>query len=252
MRPERIHKRKPTTRHKLVCVVVAIALPVPALSLAALLVFSMSPGQAVQSAQVGMSMGAFMPYFGLYLMGVSGKAKTSFEHTAYGYDETDHYVEYVDQKSTDDASASATLLIPHNGARSYFATSPLRPYVFAGLLKSMPFVSAKVSETARYYGPDGTLLETNNSSTRLAGREKDALARVLGFWGMNLGFGAEYPFSENFSVGGEYGPRFFRTSAKGGGSSGSADGFVWGDMVDSEVSASLKLTAARIVLNCQF
>ena len=252
MRPERIHKRRPTTRHKLVCVVVPIALLVPALSLAAPLVFSMSPGQAVQSTQVGLSMGAFMPYFGLYLMDVSGRAKTSFEHTAYGYDETDHYVEYVDQKSTDDASASATLLIPHIGARSYFATSPLRPYVFAGLLKSMPFVSAKVSETARYYGPDGTLLETNNSSTRLAGREKDALARVLGFWGMNLGGGAKHPFSENFSVGGEYALRWFHTSTKT--TSGSADlgGSLLGDSLDSEMSASLKLTTARIVLNYQF
>jgi hypothetical protein len=232
-------------KHKLVCAVVAIALLVPALSFAGPLVFSMSPGQGVQSAQVGLSMGKFMPYFGLDLMGISGKVKADYEYTDSYYDTGEGaWVDYVSQKSTVDASAGATLLIPHIGARFYFATEPLKPYVFLGFLKSMPFVSAKISGTDNYFNPDGTSDGSDTYSAKLEGDAKDVITKPLGFWGMNLGFGAEYPFSENFSLGGEYGLRWFHTSTESSG--------LLGDEMSAEMSASLKLTTARVVLNYNF
>jgi opacity protein-like surface antigen len=243
--------RRPAVKHKLVCALVAITLLIPALSFAAPLVFSMSPGQVVQSAQVGMSMGSLMPYVGLDLMGVSGKVKVNYTSSFGYYDEFNNFTEGTLRES-EDIKASAMLLIPHIGARFYFATEPLKPYVYTGFLKSLPFVSAKESYSARLYDESGHLLESQSSSSELTGDAKDAVTHPLGFWGLNLGFGAEYPFSENFSLGGEYGLRWFHTGSKSAGSSGSGGDSFLTDALDSEMTASLKLTTARIVLNYQF
>jgi len=238
-------------KHKLVCAVVAIALLVPALSLAAPLVFSMSPGQGIQSAQVGMSAGRFMPYFGFDIMGIAGKVKVNSTNLFTHYDGSGVPAIWI-SKETEDVSGSAMLLIPHFGTRFYFATEPLKPYMFVGFLKSMPFVNLEESWTGRLYDESGVLIESESSSTKLSGDAKDAVTRPLGFWGMNIGFGAEYPFTENFSVGGEYSLRWFHTSSDGGGSSAGDGDAILGEALGSEMSASLKLTTARIVLNYQF
>jgi opacity protein-like surface antigen len=203
-------------KHKLVCAVIATALLIPALASA--MVFSVSPGQTLQGAQLGMSYGKLQPYIGLDLMGAAGKVKMTNADATYA-----------------ELSAGATLYIPNIGARYYFTGKELKPYVYLGLLKSIATVSAKV--------------KTNVTESEFAGEAKDQLTSLLGFWGINAGFGTEYPFSENFSVGGEYGFRYLLTSAEG---KGTADSVLLGEGVSDEISASLKNSMVRVVLNYKF
>jgi len=203
-------------KHKLVLAVIAIALLVPALASA--MVFSVSPGQLLQGGQLGMSYGKFQPYIGLDIMGASGKVKISDT-------ESDAYEEL---------SAGATLYIPNIGARYYFASKELKPYVYMGFLKSIATVSAKV--------------KTETDESDFEGDAKDQLTSLLGFWGVNAGFGAEYPFSEHFSIGSEYGFRYLRTHAEGDGGTDA----ILGEGVADEITASLKSSTVRVILNYKF
>jgi opacity protein-like surface antigen len=206
-----------TVKHKLVCAVIASALLVP--TLASALVFSVSPGQTLQGAQFGLSFGNLQPYVGLDLLGASGKLKTTNPDGTYA-----------------ELSAGATLYIPNVGARFYFTSKELKPYVYLGLLKSVATVDLK-SKTQ--------IAETD----LLPGDVKDQLTSLLGFMGITAGFGAEHPFSEHFSVGGEYGFRYLRTSAKG---EGTADSLLLAEGVSDEITASLKNSMVRVVLNYKF
>jgi hypothetical protein len=203
-------------KNKLVCAVIAIALLVP--TLASAMVFSVSPGQLLQGGQLGMSYGKFQPYIGLDIMGASGKIRISDT-------ESDAFQEM---------SAGVTLYIPNIGARYYFGSSEVKPYVYAGFLKSIATVSVKV--------------ETNSGEEDFEGDVKDQLTSLLGFWGVNAGFGAEYPFSEHFSVGGEYGFRYLRTHAEGDG----GEDALMGEGTADEITASLKASTVRVVLNYKF
>jgi opacity protein-like surface antigen len=92
-------------------------------------------------------------------------------------------------------------------------------------------------------------VETNLNESDFAGDTQDQLTSLPGFWGTNAGFGTEYPVSEHVSVGGEYGIRSLRTSAEG---KGSADSILPGDGVSDEITASLKSSMVRVVLNYSF
>ena len=182
------------------------------------MVFSVSPGQLLQGAQLGMCYGKLQPYIGLDIMGASGKAKVT--------DVDDSYTEL---------SASATLWIPNIGTRYYFSSKELKPYVYAGFLKSIATVSAKT--------------KTNTTETKFEGASKDQLTSLLGFWGVSAGFGAEYPFSEHFSVGGEYGYRYLHTHAKG---DADANSLLLSEGMSDDIAASLKNSMVRVVLNYKF
>jgi opacity protein-like surface antigen len=203
-------------KHKLVCAVIAIALLVPALASA--MVFSVSPGQLLQGGQLGLSYGKFQPYIGLDIMGASGKVKLSD----------------TESDAFEELSAGVTLYIPGIGARYYFGGSEVKPYVYAGFLKSVASVSVKV--------------KTNAGEDAIADDVKDQLTSLLGFWGANAGFGAEYAFSEHFAVGSEYGFRYLHTHAEG---DGGADALM-GEGTADEITASLKSSTVRVVLNYKF
>jgi opacity protein-like surface antigen len=203
-------------KNKLVCAMVAIALLVPVLASA--MVFSVSPGQLLQGGQLGLSSGKFQPYIGLDIMGASGKVKLSD----------------TESDAFEEMSASATLYIPSIGTRYYFGGSDVKPYVYAGFLKSIATVSVKD--------------ETDAGADELEGDVKDQLTSLLGFWGINAGFGTEYAFSEHFAVGGEYGFRYLRTHAEGDGGAGA----LMGEGTADEITASLKSSTVRVVLNYKF
>jgi opacity protein-like surface antigen len=203
-------------KHKLVCAVIAIALLVPVVASA--MVFSVSPGQLLQGGQLGMSYGKLQPYIGLDIMGASGKIR----------------LDDTESDAFEEMSAGVTLYIPSIGARYYFGSSEVKPYVYAGFLKSIATVSIKV--------------ETNTGADELEGDVKDQLTSLLGFWGVNAGFGSEYAFSEHFSVGGEYGFRYLRTHAEG---DGGADALM-GEGTADEITASLKSSTVRVILNYKF
>ena len=59
---------------------------------------------------------------------------------------------------------------------------------------------------------------------------------MLSPWGLNIGFGAEYHFSEKFSFGAEYGFKYLMSSAKM-------------DEADMELSTNLGITYAAFTVN---
>jgi hypothetical protein len=217
---------------------------VPCAAQAGKIVFSVSPGQAVESAQLGLSTGTIMPYFGFDLLGVAAKAKTrSTNSYVVGTD-----VVLIDQ--TEDLKGSAMLFIPHFGARLYFGKNDVRPYVFGDVLKSIASVNVEGVQEARAY-LNGVLVDTARESIALGDEAEEQIKKVLGFWGVSTGFGGEYAFSEHFNLGGEYALRWFHTSTKSGSSGGSpVDNYA--SLYDYEVSGSLKMSTGRIWLNYRF
>ena len=141
-------------KHKLVCAVIAIALLVPVVASA--MIFSVSPGQLLQGGQLSKSYGKFQPYIGLDIMGASGKVRLE-DNASTAYEEI---------------TASAMLYIPNIGARYYFGSSEVKPYVYAGFLKSIATVSAKT--------------KTETAESEFEGDSKDQLTSLLGFWGVNV------------------------------------------------------------------
>ncbi len=97
--------------------------------------------------------------------------------------------------TVEDTDLSASMYVPNFGVRFYLSSSltggSVVPYVQAAFLKS--FASVDVGDT-------------DSEVT-------DAIADLLSFYGISVGFGAEYFFSDNFSVGGEYGLRYIKASA---------------------------------------
>jgi hypothetical protein len=134
------------------------------------MVFGVKPGMLIQSSYLGIGFQRVMPYLGFDWVGLK-----------------------VD---TDDNDLSASLLIPHLGAKLYLKdyreAKTVAPYILGDIFFSLPSVSA------------------DNASSD----EEEFAEDMLGFWGVGLGFGAEYFFSKNFSVGGEYGIRFLNNGVE--------------------------------------
>jgi hypothetical protein len=96
--------------------------------------------------------------------------------------------------SAEDADISAGVYIPHIGARYYFGgtrtTGNVIPYVEGSLMFS--YATADLGGATEY---------------------ESMVEDILGFWGIGAIFGAEYFFSDRFSVAGEYGLHYLKDSA---------------------------------------
>jgi hypothetical protein len=141
------------------------------------IVFGIKPGlTGVQSSYFGMDVNQLQPYVGLDFARLS----FSFEEGTADPGE-----------ARNEISGSGLVLVPHLGSRFYFArerqSGDVVPYVQGDFMFSLASVNV-----------DG-----------ISQRDKDLAEDILGFWGMSAAFGAEYYFSERFSIGGEYGFRYF-------------------------------------------
>ena len=94
-------------------------------------------------------------------------------------------------------STSAVVMLPTLGARYALSDGDLRPYLFGSVFKSFASVSSD-----DWSQSDENLIED-----------------ILGLWGLDFGFGVDYPFSEHLSIAGQYGLRLIfagaETSVKG-------------------------------------
>jgi hypothetical protein len=214
-------------------------------------VFGVKPSATVQTSYFGMERGKFVFYGGLDMLAIGAKMKgQDVDWSSYSYSE--YQGQYRTEKSFE-YSGSATLIAPRLGVKCRLSSHTLRPYLFADLYKVFPFVNVKGEENTREYR-DGILYDTYHNSEDNQETE-DMVKDILDVWGFNLGFGSEYFFSENFSIGGEYVFRLFATSSeyKGeDGSGGGGGGYEWGQTWKDELSGSLKMSYAAIVLNYYF
>lgn len=232
-----------------ICFCVLLA---PALSRGNSFVFQVKPGAQVQSFDFGIEMGKITPYMGLDLLGISADVNYTEKDWRYDYSSDDSYLY---KKTQGDLSGSALLLIPHLGAKYNFASrgGVLFPYVNGGIFIALPFVSAEMSEEKTVYNPDGSVDYVDTDEDELDQDVENSLEDVLAIWGLNFGFGTEYRFSEHFGVSGEIGFRLLFTGGDFDDTSDIDDGVSAGDEVmESELSSSLKLSYSSIVLNYHF
>ena len=146
--------------------------------------FGVAPGLALNGTYVGYKLNnKFMPYLGL-----------QYISAGFGFEERGRQVNDAGNQLVDytfSNSLNAHLLIPSLGLK-YFLTqqNKLQTYVSANLSRPLLFGKAEL---------DGVSDETFTESLK-----------NLSLFGGELGFGVEYFFDENFSIGGEFGLRTMR------------------------------------------
>jgi len=170
--------------------------------------FSVSPGQLLETAQFGFGFGSLQPYIGLDM--VRGSIK----------------IEGTDSGDDIEESGSAMILAPHIGTRWYLGTQSVRPYFVGDFVKSFGFFDVK-----------------DDWSNAVPGEAKDAIKSILGFWGLGAGFGCEYSFADNFSVGGEYRFTWLHTGT------GDID---TGTDESMKATVNIEMTGSRVWLNYKF
>jgi len=186
---------------------IVLALVMPALAFGQGTVFTVKMGPALQTAQIGLPMGNLQPYIGLDYFSISASADLG--------------------DLGGDLEASGSLLMPHIGAKLFLSANEVKPYVFGNFFKS--FASVKVEA-------DG--------EDMLGDEATDMIKDLLGFWGIKVGFGAEYSVNEKFSIGGEWGLNMLFAGAKI-----EADAADLGLDLDTDIKASLKNSYIAFVLN---
>lgn len=240
---------------RLMCAICVLILIVPVVSYGSSWVFGVKPGFGVQSSYFGLSFNRITPYFGLDLlnMGVKWEDKETDWSVKWGTDSL-----YKSHEGEDDFKGSATLAIPHFGIKLHLADKEkkLRPYLIGDLFKAFAFVNVEGKEVDRYYNPQGQITNVYVDEYGLEKEEEEFVKSLLSVWGFILAFGADYSFSEHFSIGGEYGVRLFFTS----GDQEEKDSGDWDhDGIDDwrhewkeELSGTLKMSYAVVVLNFYF
>lgn len=144
--------------------------------------FGVSPGIGLNSAYFGYKINnKIVPYIGFQYL----NAKFKYEESGERFD----WDLYQEVSYTEKTEFSGSLYIPNIGVK-YFIKQQNKLQAFLSLNLSKPFVSGKLQY-------DGDEDEDFN----------DAIKNVS-LWGGEFGFGVEYFFDENFSIGGEFGLRY--------------------------------------------
>ncbi|HBX50038.1 MAG: hypothetical protein A2275_17755 [Bacteroidetes bacterium RIFOXYA12_FULL_35_11] len=151
--------------------------------------FNVSPGLQFNTANFGYKVNNFVPYFGLQIL--NGSANLSEKGERYDPDRGG-IVPYEDKYKF-----SGIIYIPTLGTKYFFKeTNKLKLY---GTISFTKFIlSGKI--------------EVSNDSD--ANDELQSEIKKMNLWGGQLGFGTEYFFDNNFSVGGEFGLRLLRLKYK--------------------------------------
>ncbi len=148
--------------------------------------FGVAPGLSLNSAYLGYKIdNTIVPYFGFQYL--SAGFEISEIGKKYDYD-LKKLVSYMDK-----AEANASLFIPNIGIK-YFVAKQNKIQAYVNLNLSKPILSAELKDNTTD-SPD--LRDFNEGIDNLS------------IFGGELGFGVEYFFDDNFSVGGEFGIRYF-------------------------------------------
>lgn len=142
--------------------------------------FSVSPGLQLNSANFGYRFNKVVPFIGLQMI----NAGTKITETGMRYDPIpDEVVSY-----TDEFKFTGTAYMPFIGARYFFKQSG-KLNAYGSLMFSKIFLSGKIED----------------STDPNANKQVEDFIKNTSVWGGQLGFGVEYFFDDNFSLGGEFG-----------------------------------------------
>lgn len=221
------------------------------------LIFGVKPGNTINTAYLGLGSGKIIPIVGADLMWISVSAKYSDENNERYYDPYYNINYRYKTIETDKLSASAFLVVPHFGLKMFMGTKDVKPYLFGNVFLSIPSVSAesKSKDELWEYENDQLMYHYVDSESEAMDKETEELVEdILSFWGITFGAGAEYFFSENFSIGGEFGIRLIfdkiEYGDKDSGEYGQYESYSqeW----NTEVNASFRMSYAVFSLNYYF
>lgn len=189
------------------------------------LAFGIKPGATLNSGYGGLKIGNIVVFGGFEY--VHGGGEFTLTYSATGYPD-----QVAKQKY------SGNLYVPFVGAKIFLLPAgSIKGYVTATISK--PWISASIQPDS---GKEAiAYTEYGGAKTTI----KDLVSNV-NLWGVSAGVGSEYFFSDNFSLGGEFGFRWIH---------GSFDKTIKTGPTDQEkieVSAGLSTTYSTITLNYYF
>ncbi len=153
--------------------------------------FSASPGLNLNGATFGYKFGKVVPYVGFQML----NAKFSLNTNDFGYTTPGTLIEH---KTTTDIKGG--VYMPSIGAKCFIVeNNKLKAYLNLSIVK--PFVGAKYSSET-----DGRVASGDST---IAANVKDVVKNIK-IIGGQFGFGVEYFFDDNFSLGGEFGLSYLR------------------------------------------
>lgn len=189
--------------------------------------FGISPGIGVKGAYFGYKIkNKIVPYIGFQHFGLNYEYSESGQKYDYVLDEVVGFKE--------DFTFSGNLYIPTLGVKYFLKErNKLKPYFSVNVSK--PIISAK---------------RANNNQEDKNFKELIESTKV---WGGEFGFGVEYFFDENFSLGGEFGLRYFHLKYKDSYTTTHYDG---NEQIETKVNQNYKFstnpTFSRISVNYYF
>ena len=133
--------------------------------------------------------------------------------------------------TVEDSDISASAYVPNFGLRFY-----LNPGLVSGAV--VPYLQGTFMKSF-------ASIDIGDSESELT----DAIGDLLSFYGFSIAFGAEYFFSDRFSVGGEYGLRYIMTSTEMDVAIDILDEPI---EVDSDLDVSYGASYAAVCLNFHF
>ena len=150
--------------------------------------FGVSPGIGLNSAYFGYKINSkIVPYIGFQYL----NAKFKYEESGEEYDwDLNQVISYSEMNEF-----SGSLYIPNIGVK-YFIKQHNKIQAYLSLSLSKPLLSGKL----KYDGEEDSDF-------------KDDIKKIS-MWGGEFGFGVEYFFDENFSIGGEFGLRYLHLKYK--------------------------------------
>lgn len=216
-------------------------------------VFSASPGTGIASASFGVEREKIIPYAGLDVVWLS--FDINYSDSDFDMYESGNGMRRYESSDETEMNFGANLIIPHFGLKYVLSDAEdIRTFFNSKFFFSMPFVKMSGSETHHsYYWEDYHPGDSPNESNIYIDEYdlNEAVAKdILSFFGLSLGCGAEYKFSNHFSIGSEFGVQMLFNSFDDSDSNTSEwSGDSYGDEWSTELNGALRLTYVRLSLN---
>jgi hypothetical protein len=151
--------------------------------------FGVKPGATLNSGYAGIKFGGIVAFGGFEF--IHGGADINFTYKDTGYPDDANKMHY-----------SGSLCVPYVGAKMFLLNSGnIKGYATATISK--PWVSASIQPDS---GKEAVAYDFTSSHGDKA-LVKDLVSNTS-LWGFSVAFGSEYFFSDNFSLGGEFGIRY--------------------------------------------
>ncbi len=153
--------------------------------------FSVNPGATLNSAGFGYKVQKFVPYLGLQMFRMNGEIVDTGKENDVN---TGNIVDY-----TDTYTAKLNIFLPTLGVK-YFFIERNKIKAYGNLNFSKSFLSGEVNDsTDPFQDIDDDVQE---------------ILKETKFFNTQIGFGTEYFFDDNFSIGGEFGLNLMRFKSR--------------------------------------